>query len=120
MRSSRSSRGRKSNITNSLSLMTDEIKFQCQECGKTFDPDPAAMVESEMAPQLTSASEADRLEDAGAVITTEMLAAATDEDLAEWGLTSEDRAAMLAGEAVTTGGMCICLECQDALAGDQA
>lgn len=92
--------------------MSEELMFTCEICGKQFPPDPDTMVEAGLSPVLIpegSEPPAD-LE----FIPKEDLEFASEETLAEMGLTPEQRDALLRGEEVTTGGMCICAECQDA------
>lgn len=95
--------------------MNDDIKFKCEECGKLFDPDPDSMVECHLSPELVSDEEADKYEAEGG-ITPEQLEAMDETSLREIGLTAEQRKRLLNGEEITTGGMCICVECQDRLA----
>lgn len=100
--------------------MSDEIKFKCEECGKEFEPDPAAMVEIEMGPELLPEADAERMEESGQCLTAGDLREADAEQLQEWGLTEKERDLMLSGESVATGGICICVECQDRMAEEQA
>lgn len=96
--------------------MSEEIQFRCQECGRAFEPTPDAMVEVEIGPALLPTHQAQAMEEAGQCLTAADLQEADEDQLKEWGLTPAQRDAMLKGEAVTTGGMCICIECQDRLA----
>lgn len=100
--------------------MEENIKFTCEECGKEFEPDPDAMVEIDMGPQLVPGEQAEALEESGRAISAEMLQSASADDLHEMGLTPAERDALLSGKMVTIGGMCICIECQDRLAEEQA
>jgi DNA-directed RNA polymerase subunit RPC12/RpoP len=90
--------------------MSEEIKFECSQCGKQFDPDPDSMVE------LHWESKQVQVDEVADGLTTEELRSMSTEDLREFGLTAELRERMLRGEEVTAGGMCICIECQDRLA----
>jgi len=60
------------------------------------------------------------MEEAGDLITGEQLAAMSEYELKERGLTPEDRDKLLNGEEITVGGMCICQACQDRMAEEQA
>lgn len=78
------------------------------------------MVEVEISPDLVLENEADEMADAGKCLTEDDLRNAEAEQLQAWGLSEKDRDAMLSGEGVVIGGMCICLECQDRLAEEQS
>lgn len=98
--------------------MSDEIKFTCQECGKEFDPDPDTMLEEHLGAECVECDSAGLATD-GNLITGEELAAMTDGELREIGLTPEGRERLFAGEDVVTGGVCICKECQDRMEAEQ-
>lgn len=98
--------------------MNEEIKFKCDECGKLFDPDPDSMVECHLSPEVVSHEEAEAYEAEGG-ITPEQLAAMDETALREIGLTADQREKLLNGEDITSGGMCICVECQDRLDEEQ-
>ena len=105
--------------------MSDNIKFKCDSCGKEFDADPDTMVEVHMGgscpccDEKISKAEADRLIESGEAISAERLERMTEYELQEIGLTPQERDALLRGEQITTGGACICKECQDRMAGEQ-
>ena len=99
-------------------MENEEMTFECSECGKRFEPDPDAMVETGLGPQWVKdeapcglMEEVSREE--GGAILAEDLAKMDEIDLRTFGLTPESRDKLLAGEHVTTGAACICRECQD-------
>jgi len=96
--------------------MSDDIKFTCEECGKLFDPDPDTMLELHIEPVSVPADELGQLDDE-AVLTRDELQALSANELREIGLTPEMRRQLLAGEEITAGGICICIECQDKMEG---
>lgn len=100
--------------------MPDQVQFRCQECGRTFDPDPDTMLESELGAEVVSEAEADEMAELGTGILAEDLAEADEDELRELGLTPAQRDALLRGESVPFGGLCICKECQDKLAAEDA
>lgn len=77
-------------------------RFTCDVCGKEFDPDPEAMVESFMG--------IEGLEDGK---TVEMDVQSREEAKAELGIDDTTLDRLLAGEVVEDGGACICVECQE-------
>jgi len=99
--------------------VSDEIQFTCSECGKQFPADPDAMVEMHMGVEARPSWEADKLTESGEAIEAIDLEQATPEDLKAAGITPEQRDALLKGENVTVGGVCICRECQDRLGEEQ-
>lgn len=98
--------------------MSDDIKFTCSECGQEFEPQPDTMFELEFGPVALTEEEAEALDETGQAISREDLEQASDEELLEWGITGQERDAMLDGESVATGGICVCLDCQDRLSGE--
>lgn len=103
----------------------DDIQFTCEECGKTFEPDPDTMLEIRLGGECpcctgeTTEEEAEQLLADGDAITTEQLEAMSEYELAELGLTPEDREKLLAGEEISAGAVCICRECQEKISHEQ-
>jgi hypothetical protein len=88
------------------------MNFKCQICGKEFPADPDCMVEAGFSPVLESDDDIE-LEDDEEIIDEDQLKKMSEYELNEIGLSLEDRDKLLNGEDITTGGMCICKECQD-------
>ncbi len=99
--------------------MPDELQFICAECGKRFDPDPDTMLESVLSPVLLPEGEATREIEEGLALSAKELVEADSQDLEQLGITAEQRDALLRGEQVSAGGICICKACQDRLAADE-
>lgn len=99
--------------------MVDAFQFTCEECGRRFDPDPDTMLESVLSPVLLPEDQAAREIEEGLALSAEDLAKADASELKALGLTPEQRDALLRGESVAAGGICICKECQDRLADEQ-
>lgn len=104
---------------------SEELKFTCEECGKEFDPDPDSMVELKIGGECPhceghSHEEVEAMLERGEAITGAELAAMSDAELKEHGITPADREKLLLGKTVAVGGMCICRECQDRLAEEQS
>lgn len=99
--------------------MADELQFVCAECGKHFAADPDSMRELMIGPDLVSDGEAAEACESGEAIDRDDLEAMDADELAAIGLTPEKREALLRGEHVAVGGICLCTECQDRLAAEQ-
>jgi len=96
--------------------MSDELQFTCSECGKQFDPDPDSMVEVHWSAAVVPEEQAEEM----VSVTPEELETKSDYELQEMGLTPEIRDKLLSGEEdVTSGGICICRECQDRMEAEQ-
>jgi hypothetical protein len=98
-----------------------DVKFQCQECGKEFDPDPDTMRELSMTGECPccdgiSPEETEELLASGEAFTGEQLEKMSDYELSEIGLSPQDRDNLLAGASVSVGAICLCKDCQDSLA----
>ncbi len=93
-----------------------DIVFTCALCGKDFPPDPLTMVEAGFSscsdsPDCECGCSGAGLGDDG--ISFDDLAAMNEYQLSEIGLTLSQRDELLKNGEITSGGMCICLECQD-------
>jgi hypothetical protein len=98
--------------------MSDEFLFICAECGRQFAPEPDAIVVSGFSRRCVS--EVDETPASEECVSTEDLEGMSEYHLAELGLTTEARNALLRGEDfVETGAMCICIPCQDRLLEEQ-
>jgi hypothetical protein len=98
--------------------MTEEFLFTCDECGRKFPAEPAAIVDSGMSASCCE-RDADPADDSIERISAFELESLTESELAELGLTTESRDRLLSGEDVVTGTMCICTDCQDRLLTEQ-
>ena len=98
--------------------MSEEIQFTCEQCGKHFDPDPETILEARWEIADMPSWEADKLEEEGRILTPEMLMEASEEELANYGITPEMKKQMMVGANVN-GAICICIECQNKLAEEQ-
>jgi hypothetical protein len=87
----------------------EEILFQCEGCGKEFPADPDTMIEAGFGPIFTTES---KDEDTQAEFSLEDLAQMDEDELAEIGLNPDTREALLRGEDVMVGGICLCRDCQ--------
>lgn len=85
--------------------------FQCDICGESFEPDPEALVEAEYSAEIPSSENSQGDPD---VMTRDEMKALTTEELREYGLTPEQRDALLRGEKVSSARV-ICRHCQDDL-----
>lgn len=97
-----------------------EIKFTCSVCGIEFDPDPDSIVETGISPVFANDVESSEVQEE-IQDTKEMLSSlerATPEELRAFGITPDQREAMLRGEEAT-GADCICIACQDRMLSEQ-
>ena len=88
---------------------SDDLKFTCQACGREFEPETEAMVEVGFSRELFR--QGDPLPED--MITPEQLAAMSEYELQEIGLTLEDREKLMRGEPVDTGAVCLCEACRE-------
>jgi hypothetical protein len=87
----------------------EEILFQCESCGKEFPADPDTMIEAGFGPIIVPENED---EDTQAEFTPDELAHMSEDELSELGLNPDTRDALLRGEDVMVGGICLCRDCQ--------
>jgi hypothetical protein len=93
--------------------MIDPLLMPCQCCGTPFVADPEAFVEVDMVRRPATPEEIRQFEEEGAeFLTPEKLAAMSEYELSEIGLSVQDRVNLLAGKEVSAGAQAVCRACR--------